>query len=269
MPLAIRADHAVYYELRGQSGAPVLVLLRGAGRTLEHWQRVCEELEDGFRLVLLDHRGVGRSDPLLGPYGTRDMAADVVAVLDAERIERAHVLGVSLGGMIAQHLAIDHPGRVDRLVLGGTSPGGAGAQRMNPWTAARLTRARFRSAAIAAEVEAELLLSAEYRRRRPGVVDHWRQLGERYPVARATVLVQLLAAMRHDTQDALDGIRAPTLVVTSDRDRLVPPANSRLLAQRIPAAELVWIYGAGHDFATERPVDVARLLTGFLLESVP
>lgn len=266
MPLATREGHALYYELRGHRAAPVLVLLRGAGRTLEHWQRVCEELEERFLLVLLDHRGVGRSDPLLGPYRTADMARDVLAVLDAEQIVRAHVFGVSLGGMMAQHLAIDHAGRVDRLVLGGTSPGGLRAQRVDLWTVAQLTRGRFRSAAAAAQKEAELLLSADYRRRHPGVVDHWRTLGERYPIARATVLVQLWAAMRHDTFDDLRRIPAPTLVMSGTDDRLVPIDNSRLLAAHIPNAELSWIHGAGHDFATEQPVDVARTLTAFLLD---
>jgi pimeloyl-ACP methyl ester carboxylesterase len=269
MPYVTTGKPRIYYELRGLERGPTLVLLRGMGRGVVHWEGVIDGLENSFRLLLLDNRGVGRSEPSPGSYSTAHMAHDVVRVLDHLGIERSHVFGMSLGGMVAQRLALDHRSRVDRLVLGCTSAGvgraiGGKPARANLRAFWSLARARIGGSERAVRAEARLLLSDAFRREHPEVVDRWIEAARRAPMSPAALAQQLLAAARHRALDELEYITAPTLVISSDSDPLVPPENSRLLARRIAGAELSWIPGAGHDFATERPAHTARLLERFL-----
>jgi pimeloyl-ACP methyl ester carboxylesterase len=240
-------------------------MLRGLGRTLSHWVGVHDELQDRFRVVLLDNRGVGRSGVPLVPFDTGDMAADVVRVLDHAAIPRAHVFGTSLGGMIAQRVAIDHPARVDRLVLGCTTPGGPEAERTRVRTMVRLALQRLGSSETAVGSLGELLLTQSFVRAHPEVIERWVTLDRELPVNKRVLIYQLRAALSHDTADELHRITAPTLVLSADRDDLVPPSNSRLLARRVRGAELAWVAGARHDFPTERPRETARIVTEFLL----
>jgi pimeloyl-ACP methyl ester carboxylesterase len=240
-------------------------MIRGLGRGLVHWGEVAGELEQSFRLVLLDNRGIGKSEGVRRPFSVGAMADDVARVLDATGIARAHVFGMSLGGMIAQRLAIDHRPRVDRLVLGCTTPGGPEAARPRLATFTELASARLTSPDAAINAEAKLLLSDAFRRARPDVIAGWVELAEAEPVPKHVLLQQLSAAMRHRSDRDLHRITAPTLIVSADHDELVPPDNSRLLARRIRGAEIAWLPGARHDFATERPRELATILTSFLL----
>jgi 3-oxoadipate enol-lactonase len=264
MPTTDGPSPRIHYEIRGREDAPILVMLRGLGRSRRHWGGVSELLELDFRLLLVDNRGVGKSDVVRAPYTTAEMAADVVRVLDHAEVPRAHVFGMSLGGMIAQELAIEHPGRVDRLVLGCTTPGGKEALRGRLTVFVSLASARLGDAAASVAMEARFLLSGGFRERRPEVLDQWVAIAAEEPVARATMALQLLAAARHDASQRLHRITAPTLIVSSDRDDLIPPENSRLLARAVAGAEIAWVAGAAHDFATERPDETARLLRRFL-----
>jgi pimeloyl-ACP methyl ester carboxylesterase len=195
------------------------------------------------------------------------MAADTIGVLDHVGIERAHIFGISMGGMIAQRIAIDHPHRVDRLVLGCTSPGG----RPSPWISGRaklaMLRARIGDPAEAVQAEAQMVLSDAFREAHPEVIAEWVKLAIDFPVKRSTLLLQLWAATRHHPGRQLQRVTAPTLIICSDADALVPPENSRLLARRIKGAEIEWIRGAGHDFATECPERTAAIVAGFLVST--
>jgi pimeloyl-ACP methyl ester carboxylesterase len=226
MPFAHRGGCRLYYELHGDG--PALVLVRGLGRSSRAWAPLVAELA-GLRLLLLDNRGVGRSDATRPPYTTRQLADDVAAVMDDARLERAHTFGMSLGGMIVQQLALAHPSRVDRLVIGCSTPGGRTA-----------SRGSLRAL--------------------------WQMRGQRDPGPVRGVLGQLLAVTRHDIYDRLGDIHHATLVITGDADRVIPPRNSRLLAERIPNARLVELPGAPHDFVTAQPAATARELSTFLGE---
>jgi len=256
----------IHYQLHGVVGAPGLVMLRGLGRGLLHWGPVVAALERHFQLILIDNRGVGRSQEAGRPYGVADMAQDVVRVLDHAGIERAHLFGMSLGGMIAQRFAIDHPARVDRLALGCTTPGGRKARRPPLAAFFEMARARLGGLEHAIEVESRFLLSGDFRRRNPHIVREWVEIATRYPVSPRSMLGQLRAAAGHSAFGELHRIEAPTLIVSSDVDPLIPPENSRLLARRIPRSEIAWIKGALHDFATENPGQTAHILTTFMLE---
>jgi pimeloyl-ACP methyl ester carboxylesterase len=195
------------------------------------------------------------------------MAADVAAVLDEAGIAQAHVFGISLGGMIAQAFALSFPSRLDRLVLGCTSPGGLRSVKPKVGSFLAMARARLQSQETACRLEAENVLSDSFRARHPEVIDHWLELARQAPVPRSTMMLQLLAAGRHDAYSRLPTIDAMTLVIAPDADRLIPPENSHLLARRIPRAELAWVRGAGHDFVTERPKETFTMVREFLESS--
>jgi 3-oxoadipate enol-lactonase len=265
MPYARRAGLRLYWEISGKHDAPAILLIRGLSRSSSYWYDLRPLLEPRFRVLVMDNRGVGRSDAPGPGFTTADMADDVAAVLHQSGVHRAHVFGISLGGMIAQQLALRHPGRVDRLVLGATTMGGRGAVPAPREAILGLLRAGRGTAADQIRLSTPWVLDAEAVARRPAVVDEWIAIAEREPRSRLAILGQLLAAAVHDTSEHLHRVRRPTLVVTGDRDRLIPMGNSDRIARAIPGSALHVLPGAGHDFPTEQPDEVARLLGEFTL----
>lgn len=265
MPFAMRRGARLHYRVAGSddAGAPVLVLIRGFARSGRFWGGFLGELGDRYRLVVPDNRGVGGSDVTTPPYSTAMLADDIAAVLDDAGVDRGHVFGLSLGGMIAQQLALRHPRRVDRMVLGCTHAGGRGTR---PPRATLL--ATLRAGAMAPEEAmrsmAPHLLSPETLAARPEVLDAWAAASRAETRSRLGILGQLTAALRHDTRRRLAEIAAPTLVITGDADRMIAPRHSRAIAERIPGARLVVLPGAGHDLSTDRPAEVAREIVTFL-----
>jgi len=266
MPRADQQSPAIHYEIVGLDDAPPLVMLRGLGRSLRHWEGVQHELLPHFRLVLIDNRGVGNSEAVRRPFSTGAMADDVAHVLAHAGVARTHLFGMSLGGMIAQQFALRHPDLLDRLVLGCTTPGSRHAPRAPLSRFLSVARARFGSVEEAVTLEAKLVLSETYRRAHPSVIKRWIALAERQPVAPLTMLLQALAGRTHDVNSELSRIRSPTLIIATDTDRLIPAECARMLARGIPNSELTWLRGAGHDFATERSAETASLLKSFLLD---
>lgn len=259
----------LYYEVRGRSGAPTLLLIRGLARHLLHWGRLTELLEDDFRLLLFDNRGMGRSDVPRPPYTTRRMADDAVEVLQAAGFEQAHVFGMSLGGMIAQEVALRHPTRVERLVLGCTRAGPGTGPRIAPRVVLQMLSAGRLSPDEAIASTAHMALGERFIAEHPQVIEGWRALAREYPPARQGFLGQLLAGALHDTRRRLSRVVHPTLVVTGDADSLIHADHSRYLAKHIRNARLEVLPGAGHDFTTERPEVAAALLREFLLPAQP
>jgi 3-oxoadipate enol-lactonase len=252
----------MYYEVHGR-GEPLL-LIRGFTRSLRFWGPFLEEMARGWRVIVFDNRGVGRSDAPLGPYTIRQMAGDARALLDHLQIERAQVFGVSMGGMIAQELALLHRERVGRLVLGATTPGGRHAARVPPEQIWRAARAMTLPPREAVSMSAQMTLSAGFLASHPEIVDTWAALLAQDPQRRRGFLGQAAAVLRHDTWDRLPHLRAPTLVLVGDQDALVPPANAELLAARIPEARLRVLKGVGHDLTTEAAQKCQLLVSDFL-----
>ena len=253
----------IYWEVDGPEDAPPLLLVRGLGRSASYWLEFRQLLERERRVVVFDNRGVGRSDvpPLF--WGTTDMADDAALVLEASGVERADVFGISLGGMISQQLALRHPHRVGKLVLACTTPGGRRAQRITVGAALALAKTARMSPRDAQHTNAQWVLSPDYLRRRPEIVDIWTDIATSEPRSTRGLLGQVAAGARHDAWRLLPHLAHDTLVMTGDSDRLMPPVNSERLAARLPNARLAWLEGAGHDFPTERPEETAHQILAF------
>jgi pimeloyl-ACP methyl ester carboxylesterase len=248
----------IAWERRGE-GHP-LVLVHGLGYARWGWEPVADALAERFEVVLLDNRGIGESGAPAGPYTAAEMAEDVVSVLDEAGIERAHVVGTSLGGMIAQELAL-RTERVERLVLVCTTPGGRSAVPMPEVTAKLIAEAASMEPLVALRRFVENALA-------PGAPEELveRILAHRLRTAQSPTAwaAQAAAGVSFDACDRLPELRAPTLVLHGTEDVVVDPANSTLLAGRLPDARLEWFPGCGHLLFWEHPERFVALVGEFL-----
>jgi len=253
MPSADHAGVSIHWEERG-SGAPLLLIM-GLGVTLEGWSRFGSVLAERYRTILFDNRGAGRSAVPAGPYAIETMAADAVAVLDAAAVPRAHVFGISMGGMIAQELALRHPDRVRSLILGCTACGGRDAVPASREVAAALGARQTLTREQAMWTMVPFIYDVSTPRERIEE-DFARRLSA--PVSAEGYFAQL-AGIRawSGTLSRLPSIAAPTLVIHGETDQLVPAENGRIIARAIPGARLVMIPNASHIFTTDR-FDAAR-----------
>ena len=257
----------IAYELRGtvHGRRPWLVLVQGMGFDRLGWGPVLGKLRGRFRLVLVDNRGCGRSDRPAGSFSVADMAGDVVAVLDAAGIRRAHVLGASLGGMVAQEVAITRPELVEGLVLACTTPGWPFAYPM-PAASVRLIAATGDMAGDAAlRRHTENALSARTVQHRPELVDRLVELQGSRPADTGLLAAQAAAGARYAGRLRQARIRARTLIVHGGADTVVDPRNAKLLAERIPGAQLVTFPDLGHLLFWEDPDGFAHAVASFLL----
>jgi 3-oxoadipate enol-lactonase len=248
MSLVESAGAKIYWEARGQ-GEPLL-LITGLGTVLERWHRIGPPLSARFRTILFDNRGMGHSDVPPGPYSIEGMADDAAAVLEAAGAASAHVLGLSMGGMISQELALRRPGNVRSLVLGCTSCGGRASVLATREVGAALNPNPALTSEEAFWATAPYLYDASTPRER--IED---DLGIRMRTTRtAEGYLGQLQAVRSwkGCHDRLGTINVPTLVIHGENDRLIPPDNGRILAKAIPNAKLVMIPGAAHMFLADR-----------------
>jgi 3-oxoadipate enol-lactonase len=256
----------IAYELGGtlHRRRPWLVLIQGMGFDRFGWEPVLRKLRRHFRLVLVDNRASGLSGRPAGSFAVADMAGDVVAVLDAAGIGRAHVLGASLGGMVAQELAITHPARVDGLVLVCTTPGWPFAYPMPRASVLLITAAAGLAGEVARRRHAENALSAHTVRHRPELVDRLIELQGSRPADPGALRAQAAAGARYAGGLRQARILARTLVLHGGADTVVNPRNGKLLADRIPGARLVIFPGLGHLLFWEDPDGFADVVTSFL-----
>ena len=243
----------IAWERHGEG--PPLLLVHGLGYARWGWEPVVEPLARAFEVLLFDNRGVGESDAPPGPYSVAELAADALQVLDEAGVERAHVCGTSLGGMVAQQLALDHPGRVDRLALACTTPGGPQAYPMPQRTVElMLARATLR----------EYVENALEPDPRPELVERILAHRERTAQGFEPWSAQAAAGASFDVHDRLGELALPVLVQTGDGDVVVDPRNSELLAAAIPGARLSVYPGAGHLFMWQEPARFVAELEEFL-----
>lgn len=251
----------IYWDQQGE-GAPILLIM-GLGYPSSMWHRTRPLLAERFRTIALDNRGSGNSDVPPGPYSIVLMASDAAAVLDAAKVESAHVFGVSMGGMIAQEFALQYPKRVCSLILGCTAAGGPTAVRAEQDAIQMLMSRDKISPELALQAPVPFIYDSATPRERIdedlAVRRPWLPRPEGYTA-------QLQGILAWQGYDRLPAIHAPTLVIHGESDRLVPPENAKLIAERIRGAKLAMIPHASHLFLTDQADIAHRVLLQFLEE---
>lgn len=259
MPKLTIGDVELNYERAG-SGEPLL-LIQGMSANHRAWgEPFRSRLEEAFEVVVFDNRGMGLSSAVTDPFAIADMAADTVGLMEALELESAHVMGISMGGMIAQELVLAHPERVRSLTLGCTYCGGEGSQLMDP--------ADFQGLVAAmASGDPDRVFAAMYElnlspgfRAEASHFDAFTAMAAELPSPRETIGLQLQAIMGHNTRDRLPGIATPTLVIHGTVDRVLGVANGRLIGSLIPGSQLEIFDDVGHMFWWEQPERSANLV---------
>jgi 3-oxoadipate enol-lactonase len=257
----------LYYEVHGEG--PALVLVMGIGYDSSLWTLAqVPALSLQFRVVLVDNRDAGRSSTANHPYGIADMADDLAGLLDVLGIQRTHLLGLSMGGMIAQEFALRHPNRLDRLVLAGTgaAPARSAVDPIQIWS---WIKANDATGEVFGGQQLAALFSAAFLRNHEAVQETVALLASNpYPMSSEAYGRQAAAYLQFDALDRLGGITAPTLVIVGEQDLLTPPWIAREVADAIPGARFEVIRGDGssHVVPIERPDDFNRLVSDFLTE---
>ncbi len=241
MPEVKVGDINMYYEVHGE-GEP-LVMINGAGASVEWSYWLIPTYSREFRLVLFDNRGVGRTDRPDVVYTAAMMSEDLAGLLDAIDINSAHIRGFSFGGMIAQEFALRYPERVRSLVLTVTSCGGPNSVIAPP---ADMPDIQQLPPKEATEALLRCFITEEFINKNPFVFQQLVGFALEHPVDLGGFAKHTGAIASHDTYDRLPDIRVPTLVLAGDADTIIPVENARILASRIPNAELVILKNAGH-----------------------
>ncbi|HKS27212.1 MAG TPA: alpha/beta hydrolase [Pyrinomonadaceae bacterium] len=260
MPYVELEGRKIYWDEAGD-GEPLLLIM-GLGSASDMWYRLLPEFAERFRTIFFDNRGVGLSDPPTAPYSIADMADDAAAVMDAAGVESAHVIGFSMGGFIAQELALRHADRVRRLVLASTACGGSEVV----WAAPEVLVALEAKTVKSREEGFWMTAPYNYHPSTPrALIEEDLSVTLRSPLRRESYQSQLQAIMTWGgSYSRLKNLRLPALVLHGDSDRLIPTENGRILARVIPRAELVLIEEAGHRFMTDKLEESARAILSFL-----
>lgn len=257
MDFAVAADGTRLAWRSEGSGSPLL-LIAGQATALTGWEPIVPELAKSFRVIRFDHRGIGESDE--GPseyFSTREFAADALTVLDAAGVQRAHIYGHSMGGRVAQWLAIDHPDRVGALILAATSAGGFLGKNRDPEATRALTsgdpeqlQPLFFDEDWAAEHSEAVRTFFTSRASKPAKRRHFR------------------ASKEHDARSSLGTIRAPTLILHGTDDPLTPLDNALVLRELIPRSVLVKISDGRHGFHLDHP-ETLNWIRRFIARKMP
>ncbi len=268
MPKVKINDIELYYETRG-AGVP-LVLISGLGYSLWQWHLMAPYLEDHFQVITFDNRGVGQTDKPAGPYTASMLAADTVGLLDVLGLARAAILGHSMGGFIAQAIALEYPQRVSHLILASTHFGGP---RHVPVTAEAMAVLSDRQSDPLTRLRNGIVISTApgFAERHPDLIQRWLDWrtanrldadGYQAQMGIGMALVEEGAAFERK----LPAVSAPTLILFGAHDKVVPPANAELLANQIPGSQIHILPDAGHFFPLETPEEAAQVVIQFVQE---
>jgi pimeloyl-ACP methyl ester carboxylesterase len=267
VPHAVVQGRKVYYESHGEHPGVPLVLVMGMGGSCRGWLPLqVPDFSEQHRTIIFDHRGVAGSEDPGGPFTTDDLANDAVGLFDALGIERAHVMGAFMGGMVGQELALRHPDRVERLVLVGTyaRPDAKRSLILRHWRDLASS-----GASIDMMVRDRLLWTVQDDTiEQTDLIEQMIQFFERdgAPFTEDLFVRQCDACLAHDTADRLHAIRQPTLLVCGRHDRLTPPRIHRFLADEIPDAHLVTIDYGAHLVMVESAERFNRVVLQFLAD---
>lgn len=254
----------IYYREYGE-GDPLLLIM-GLSANVDWWDPTfLGLLAERYHVVAFDNRGAGRSSKPEGPYTIPQMAADAAGLMDRLGWPSAHVLGMSMGGMIAQELTLMYPERVRKLVLVVTTCGGREQVLAAPEVYGILNMPKEGiSPEVVAKGTLQLLFPKAFIKENPEIIDRVLQDLLRAPIPPRCFEYQLTAVSRWSCFSRLKEIDKETLIITGSEDILIPPENSRILAQAIPRSRLVEYQGGGHGLITQFPREVAEEVRKFL-----
>jgi pimeloyl-ACP methyl ester carboxylesterase len=265
MPKTTTNGIEIYYEVHGE-GAP-LVLISGLGYPAWEWHKMVPYLTGQFQVITFDNRGVGQSDKPAGPYTASMLAADVAGLLDALGIEKAVIMGHSMGGFIAQAFALEHPQRLSKLILCSTNFGGPHHVPITAQSMAVLSDVtndpvvRFKNGLVVSTAPG-------FAEAHPEVIQEWLEWRLTNPMDWASYQAQMaiglgLLAEAASFEHKLSQISAPTLILFGAHDKVVPPANADLMAGKIGGSRVAILPDAGHFFPIEAPTAAAQAVIQF------
>lgn len=265
MPKARSNGIELYYEIHG-SGKP-LILIAGLGYSHWQWHKMVPLLAEHFQVITFDNRGVGQSEKPAGPYTAQLLAQDTVGLLDELHIEKAIIAGHSMGGFVAQAIALDFPQRVEKLILCSTNFGGPNHVPVTPEAMKVLTDV---SSDLLARFKNGLAVSTApgWSEKNPEMIEEWVKWRVANPIEPAPYQAQLAIGLgllpeAASFENKLSRINVPTLILFGVHDRVVPPANADLLMQKITGSLALIFPDAGHFFPIEIPEAASRAITDF------
>jgi pimeloyl-ACP methyl ester carboxylesterase len=256
------SNYEIHYEIYGQ-GHP-LILIPGFATGLWIWYHQIEEFSKSYKTIVFDNRGVGRSKTAIYPFSVERMADDVADLMDFLRVRKAHILGASMGGFIAQELALKYPEKVSSLILCCTSFGGK--NHVSPSAETLLAMSSFEDPNSEQRIRKNLkfALGQKFEELKE---EEFEKIVERRlanPILHQAYLSQLQAAMTFDVEAKLENLTTPTLIITGDKDPMVPAENSYNLARKIKDSRLEVITNIGHSVFIETPKVFNQLVIDFL-----
>lgn len=265
MPYAVSRDARIYYEVIG-SGPP-LALIEGLGYAMWMWIMQIQDLSMDHKLIVFDNRGVGKSDKPNYPYTMEIFAEDLKIVLDESKVESAHILGVSMGGMIAQKFAVTYPDRVRSLILVGTHHGGKDIELPPMETLQAMfgpTPPHITSERELYRYRMKYAFSRAWYERNQELVDRLINLRIESPQPPEAYLNQASAAINFDVSTSISRIEIPTLIIHGDEDMVVPVGNAYKIHTKIKSSTLVIFKGSGHLVNIERHREFNELVRRFI-----
>ena len=265
MPKIQTNNIELYYEIHGE-GKP-LVLISGLGYSSWQWHKMVPLLAEKFKVIIFDNRGVGQSDKPAGPYTAQMLAQDTVGLLDALNIEKAVIVGHSMGGFIAQAIALDFPQRVEKLILCSTNFGGPNHVPVTPEAMKVLSDV---SSDALTRFKNGLAVSTApgWSEKNPAMIEEWIQWRVANPIEPVSYQAQLaiglgLMPTAAAFEEKLPRLNVPTLILFGAHDKVVPPANADLLSKKIAGSTVVIFPDAGHFFPIEIPEAASRAIKDF------
>jgi pimeloyl-ACP methyl ester carboxylesterase len=265
MPFATSPNARLHYTVEG-AGEPLLLIMGLGGQAVDWPLAFISELARHYSVIRMDNRGIGHSQSEVESWTLRDMADDACAVLDTLELSTAHVLGISMGGMIAQLIAIEHPERVRRLVLMATSFGGRDTVPPEPRGQAVLTNYPDIPPAEARRRSLLGITAETFGEQYPAVIDELARQRGLTPTPLAVFVAQYAAIVRDDRSERVHSIHRPTLVLHGRADPLIPVENGIRLANRIPGATLRLLDDCGHLPYLEKTAETTQAVLEFLAQ---
>ncbi|MBM3129398.1 MAG: alpha/beta fold hydrolase [Chloroflexi bacterium] len=266
MPKAHANGIDIYYEIHG-AGQP-LVLIAGLGYSSWMWHKMIPGLAQHFQVIAFDNRGVGETDKPTGPYTAQMLADDTAGLLAALGIQRAAILGHSMGGFVAQALVLSHPEMIGKLILSATNFGGPRAIPVTPEALAVLTDTKSDPVE---RLKRGILISCTpgFGDAHPEIVQEWVNYRVQHPIDLSGYQAQIAIGMALLAEDkcfehCLKQIQTPTLILFGEHDKVVPPGNAELLAREIRGSRIEILKNAGHFYPFDATDAAVIAIVGFL-----